>query len=52
MTIHLVGEQFGDYRLIRLIGCGGFADVYLGEHYRCKTLAAVKVLSPLAGGYL
>lgn len=49
MTIHLVGEQFGDYRLFRLLGSGGFADVYLGEHYRHKTLAAVKVLkTPLA----
>jgi serine/threonine protein kinase len=45
MTIHLVGEKFGDYRLLRLIGRGGFADVYLGEHFRRKTLAAVKVLN-------
>src|SRR5712692_3086672 len=39
-----VGPQFGDYRLMRLIGKGGFADVYLGEHVRRKTLTAVKVL--------
>jgi serine/threonine protein kinase len=39
-----VGQQFGDYRLIRLIGQGGFADVYLGEHIRRKTLVAVKVM--------
>ncbi|HVB75515.1 MAG TPA: protein kinase [Ktedonobacteraceae bacterium] len=39
-----VGQQFGDYRLVRLIGKGGFADVYLGEHMRRKTLTAVKVL--------
>ena len=44
MTTHLVGEQFGEYRLMRLIGRGGFADVYLGEHARHKTVAAVKVL--------
>src|SRR5215467_1648176 len=44
MTRHLVGEQFGEYRLIRLIGRGGFADVYLGEHALHKTEAAVKVL--------
>ena len=44
MTRHLVGEEFGEYRLIRLIGRGGFADVYLGEHARHKTVAAVKVL--------
>jgi serine/threonine protein kinase len=44
MTRQLVGEQFGEYRLIRLIGRGGFADVYLGEHTRHQTMAAVKVL--------
>ena len=44
MTRHLVGEEFGEYRLISLIGRGGFADVYLGEHARHKTVAAVKVL--------
>ena len=44
MTTHLVGEQFGEYRLNRLIGRGGFADVYLGEHTRHQTIAAVKVL--------
>ena len=45
MTRHLVGEEFGEYRLIRLIGRGGFADVYLGEHSRHKTVVAVKVLT-------
>jgi serine/threonine protein kinase len=45
MTRHLAGEQFGEYRLISLIGRGGFADVYLGEHTRHQTLAAVKVLT-------
>jgi serine/threonine protein kinase len=44
MTSHFIGEQFGEYRLIHLIGRGGFADVYLGEHTRHKTVAAVKVL--------
>src|SRR5579872_2535769 len=39
-----VGQHFGDYRLMQLIGKGGFADVYLGEHVRRKTLTAVKVL--------
>jgi serine/threonine protein kinase len=39
-----IDQQFGEYRLVRLIGRGGFADVYLGEHVRRKTLAAVKVL--------
>ncbi len=26
-----VGQQIGDYPLVRLIGKGGFAGVYLGE---------------------
>ena len=38
------GQQFGHYRLIRLLGHGGFADVYLGEHIYLGTQAAIKVL--------
>jgi ABC-type transport system substrate-binding protein len=38
------GRQIGNYRLIRLLGQGGFADVYLGEHVYLKTLAAIKLL--------
>src|ERR1700739_2768481 len=40
-----VGMQLGNYRLIRLLGQGGFADVYLAEHIHLETPAAVKVLS-------
>lgn len=39
-----VGQQLGNYRLTRLLGQGGFAEVYLGEHIHLNTLAAVKVL--------
>ena len=39
-----VGEQFGSYRLVRLLGQGGFAEVYLGQHIYLDTPAAIKVL--------
>jgi serine/threonine protein kinase len=39
-----IGQQLGSYRLVHLLGRGGFADVYLGEHIHLQTLAAVKVL--------
>jgi serine/threonine protein kinase len=39
-----VGQQFGNYRLTRLLGRGGFAEVYLGEHIHMGTQAAIKVL--------
>jgi WD40 repeat protein/serine/threonine protein kinase len=40
----LTGQQFGNYRLLRLLGRGSFAEVYLGEHIYLKTPAAVKLL--------
>ena len=43
----LVGKQFGNYRLIRFLGEGTFAEVYVGEHVRLNTLAAIKVLHTL-----
>jgi serine/threonine protein kinase len=39
-----VGQQLGNYRLTRLLGQGGFADVYLGEHIHLNTQAALKVM--------
>jgi serine/threonine protein kinase len=45
-----VGEILGNYRLIRLLGDGGFAEVYLGEHQHLGSLAALKILhASLAG---
>ncbi|GCF09655.1 protein kinase domain-containing protein [Dictyobacter arantiisoli] len=38
------GKQLGNYQLLKLLGQGGFADVYLGEHIYLKTSAAIKVL--------
>src|SRR6184192_2631682 len=40
-----VGQQLGHYRLLRLLGQGGFADVYLAEHLHLEIQVAVKVLS-------
>jgi WD40 repeat protein len=40
----LVGQQLGNYRLVQLLGQGGFAEVYLGEHIYLETPAAIKVL--------
>ncbi len=44
-----VGQQFGHYKLIRLLGTGGFAEVYLGEHVYLQSLAAIKVLHTQLG---
>src|SRR5947209_582531 len=41
---HRIGRQFGNYRLTRFLGRGGFAEVYLGEQIYLKTQAALKVL--------
>jgi len=43
--IDRIGQRLGNYRIIRLVGQGGFARVYLGEHIHLKTEAAIKVLS-------
>jgi eukaryotic-like serine/threonine-protein kinase len=39
-----VGQQIGNYRLIRFLGESSFAEVYLGEHVYLKRPAAIKVL--------
>src|SRR6266704_2156260 len=39
-----LGQQFGNYRLVSLLGQGGYAEVYLGQHLRFNQQAAIKVL--------
>lgn len=45
MAKDLIGQQLGNYRLTKLLGSGGFASVYLGQHVRLSSKqAAIKVL--------
>ena len=39
-----VGQRLGNYQLVSLLGRGGFAEVYLGQHVRLSKQAAIKVL--------
>jgi peptide/nickel transport system substrate-binding protein len=39
-----VGQQLGNYRLVKMLGQGGYAEVYLGQHVRLNKQAAIKVL--------
>ncbi len=39
------GQRLGNYQLTRLLGAGGFAEVYLGEHLDLGRQAAIKVLT-------
>ncbi|HKA91651.1 MAG TPA: serine/threonine-protein kinase [Haliangiales bacterium] len=46
----MLGEQLGNYRILREIGVGGMGTVYLGQHLAIGRLAAVKVLLPELSG--
>ena len=37
-------QRLGNYRLLRLLGRGGFSQVYLGEHVYLKSQVAIKLL--------
>ena len=43
------GLSFGNYQVLGLLGKGGFAEVYLGEHIYLKTRAAIKILHTQLG---
>ncbi|KIX14834.1 hypothetical protein X474_06730 [Dethiosulfatarculus sandiegensis] len=42
--LDLTGRKLGKYRLLRLLGKGGMAEVYLAEHELLESKTAVKVL--------
>ncbi|MBN1395730.1 MAG: serine/threonine protein kinase [Pirellulales bacterium] len=42
----LSGRQLGDFRLLRRLGHGAMAEVYLAEQERLKRRVAVKILKP------
>ncbi|GCE17090.1 serine/threonine protein kinase [Dictyobacter kobayashii] len=42
--MEFIGTQLGNYHILKRLGHGGFADVYLGEHVYLKTQAAIKIL--------
>jgi serine/threonine protein kinase len=39
-----LGQRLGNYQIISLLGEGGFAEVYLGEHIHLGSQAAIKIL--------
>ena len=51
MAVEVATQQLvGSYRLTSLLGQGGFANIYLGEHMYLNTKAAVKVLNTWLAG--
>jgi len=42
--VDLSGHRLGHYKLIRLIGRGGSADVYLARNMNLRSLCAIKIL--------
>jgi eukaryotic-like serine/threonine-protein kinase len=46
----LSGRQLGDFHLLRRLGRGAMADVYLAEQCRLKRRVAIKILRPELAG--
>src|ERR1700693_5264573 len=49
MEIDRVGQQLGNYRLVRLLRRGGFAEVYLGRQVYLETEVSIKILRKQLG---
>jgi WD40 repeat protein len=47
--VYSIGQQVGDYLLLRELGRGGFGDVYLAEQIHDRTQVAIKLLIHLMG---
>jgi uncharacterized protein (TIGR02145 family) len=45
--LNYIGQKIGKYSIIRLIGEGGMASVYEGQHESLGTSSAIKVLNPI-----
>ncbi|GHO84984.1 serine/threonine-protein kinase [Dictyobacter formicarum] len=45
-----IGQRLGNYTIVQLLGQGGFAEVYLGEHLYLKSQAAIKILQARLSG--
>jgi serine/threonine protein kinase len=44
-TTNYLGQRLGNYQLVKFLGQGGFATIYLAKHRYLGTYAAVKVLN-------
>src|SRR5690348_7809015 len=45
IAMDFVGQRLANYDIIKHIGSGGYADVYLGEHRYLHTQIAIKILN-------